>query len=199
MISLLLSEISTGEEIVRNKISWGFMLMLLWHCEWGKTDLQTGQPWGARWWKMIMKDDDEINALESWSSWHQKLGHKWKCIVCHQCTWLPAVLTAANGNCSWRMQTAQGAVGDPPEKQPRLSMFPSFHSELLPLKWAVIIGPEPPWVHLQVSETCSFCSLQGPLPSGCACSYPPCSFDAIGRAANLVIAAAASNKYLTWS
>lgn len=101
------------------------------------------------------------------------------------------------GNCSWRMQRAQGAVGDPPEKQPRLSMFPSFHSELLPLKWAVIIGPEPPWVHLQVGETCSFCSLQGPLPSGCACSYPPCSFDAIGRAANLVIAAAASNKYLT--
>lgn len=44
------------------------------------------------------------------------------------------------GTAAEAMQTAQGAVGDPPEKQPRLPMFPSSCSELLPLNWAIVTG-----------------------------------------------------------
>lgn len=179
LISLLLSEISTGEEIVRNKISWGFMLMLLWHCEWGKTDLQTGQPWGARWWKMIMKDDDEINALESWSSWHQKLGHKWKCIVCHQFTWLPAVLTAANGELQLENANSSGCSGGSTWEAAKVPILSQWITALevgcyhwpwatlgpSPGKWNMFIlfTPRTPaiWVCLQLSSLFVWCNRQG--------------------------------------
>lgn len=136
LISLLSSEIVTDEVIVGNKMSSGFMLMLL-------VALWERKNWFEDWRVMRSHQDDEISALQSWPSWDQKLGYKCKHIVCHQCTWLPAVPTALNGDwtAAEAMQTAHGAVEDPSEQQPSLPMFPSFHSELLPLKWAVLTGP----------------------------------------------------------
>lgn len=45
------------------------------------------------------------------------------------------------GTAAGAVKTAQGAVEDPPEKQPSLPMIPSMHSELLPLKRAAVTGP----------------------------------------------------------
>lgn len=48
---------------------------------------------------------------------------------------------SAWGAAAGAMQRAQGAVGDPPERQLGLPVFPSCYSALLPLKCGVISGP----------------------------------------------------------
>lgn len=97
------------------------------------------------------------------------------------------------GAAAGAMQTAQGAVGDPPAKQPGLPMFPSFCSELLPLKWAVVTGPAAT-LGPYPGKWNTFILITPRPPDIWLCLQLSTVFDAIGRAANF--AAAVPNSWL---
>ena len=117
-------------------MSSGFTLMLLVALWEKKTcfDLQTGQPWEVT--KTVRTGLCKAGLVKTRS---------WDMYEMHHTSSVPKAPSSTH--CSaWAAtagatQRAQGAVGDPPEKQPGLSMFPSRCSALLSLKWGVITVP----------------------------------------------------------